>query len=460
MEQQQFSEMMKQWEASKSGAFTAQEKRGGNFKSWGKKKANNNNTGRPPMPKTNVFGARMQGLPTALPVAGTRLSTASSELKNDPLYQDAYMPSPSEEFREVADRPRIFSGCEAFPVIAAETYTVLSASSPNYKKVVPRSAHDYYLGMLLYARLLRLHEMSDHLTYEEKAFVEQITVNHGTDGGYTVPHSFASYLAGFGNTTLPGGRDIMFGFRHPALTSAVFSGVRINGFFGRIQDNMGNYASYVSPGVLASRIIADLDVHNNDELDWDLPDEIADPEHAINVNCLGYEPAVPVAGMQMDCYRIAGITPLVFPTINGALPLNAGLMNYVHRMMMGINGLKVDAIPLAAGGSVGQLCYETVTRVDTRLGLSRFKSSSLLRLPSPPGYVGATFLYMIDKVASDLASIVPVDYYNDPIPEGVGIDLRHNQTASDESLFFPRFETVEFNTQLRLARILPSDVSR
>lgn len=265
-------------------------------RSWGKKGKSGGN-----MPRTNVR-ATLPAVDTSSSVpgpSGKYLAKSTSVEKNDPLYAEAYFPAPADEFRQCTDYQQLYSGCQGFPLIASETYSRLKSLSPTFTKTVPKCALDYYLAVLLNARLLLLHrENGGDLSYAESDFVDMIMSGKGiATGGYTIPKGFALYLSGFGNTSLPNGRDLTWRMFKPTLSSAIVTAagreLTIRGYFGEIVSNVLKYAMYPSIGVFAQRIVQDL--YRTESRDaptrWDLPALFRREGHPITDSCLGCETA-------------------------------------------------------------------------------------------------------------------------------------------------------------------------
>lgn len=455
-------------EKGKTGATTSQMpgtptpadgKTGGqkrNQASWKKPKGKD----QAPMPKVNVSGSKAQNLPQDIPLPGSYLSKTASVVKNDPLFEEAYFPHPSEEFRAVADEQKIYSSCEAFMPVADATYNNLCAVNPSYKKAISPSLHNYYFGNLTYARLLQLHAAEGGtLTHGEEYFLDQIIQGRGIDGGYTMPKTFHHYLSGFGNSTIPGGRDIKFAFNKPTLTQqrVVLDDqhqVVVPGFFGNMEENIGKYAAYPSPGVLTQRVLQDLSAtvaHVGGA--WNLPAEIGWGEHVINRNCIGYARSAVLRPEAIQTFNDANVFHGEMGFQNVDLPLNIPLMNQVAYKLRATNNLVMCGFPDVPLGSTGQLVYEEPHDTDCFDVLTDclFVARSTLRIPSAVGYLGSTFLYQVRKSRDHGQSVVPVDLIGDEeLPDEVWERLNFNFDHSDEELHYRRFEVTPYNVNLRL----------
>jgi hypothetical protein len=74
------------------------------------------------------------------------LSKTSSEVTNDPLYQEAYFPGPSEELFPEPDRHEIHTVFPALPVLIEESFKRASATKVGFSKRVPESAYALYIA--------------------------------------------------------------------------------------------------------------------------------------------------------------------------------------------------------------------------------------------------------------------------------------------------------------------------
>jgi len=273
-----------------------QQRRGGakgNRRAWGSK-------GRGPQrPPVNTTGFQANNSTTAVLTGnipqGQYLSKTSSPLSNDPLSEKAYFPGPSEEFRAIASREKIYSTCTNLPELMEQSYVRIGSISPSFAKTVPRSAYDYYIAVITAYRLLLVHrKCGGQMTHDEQDFIAQMEHSE-----YAIPKSIGLYLSGIGNTKAPKSREIEFAYDKPSLVSEVLTDsnekgelmnmIEIPGFFGPILGNLGLYASYPSTAVYVMAVIMDLKKTQNRSLpaSWDLPGEFRAPGHPLNTNCLG-----------------------------------------------------------------------------------------------------------------------------------------------------------------------------
>lgn len=79
---------------------------------------------------------------------GSHLSKTTSTLKNDPLYLEAFFPSPSEEMRPMAEEVNHYTGLDGLTPLINETYEYFCAHNLNFKRSVSLSTYAYYIATL------------------------------------------------------------------------------------------------------------------------------------------------------------------------------------------------------------------------------------------------------------------------------------------------------------------------
>jgi len=386
------------------------------------------------------------------------LSKTSSEIKNDPLYLEAFFPSPSDELREISKESSIYPGLEGLVPLVKQSYEQLSARSPHFRKNISESVYAYYVNLAAYARLLFLtKENLDHVTYDERQFLEQYL-----SGKFTLPKSIERYLAGLGNTQLPSGAKQWFRIHKPRLTP---SEAGIAGYFGSILENPGSYASYPSPGVAAQRILEDLRFtreHGGDEI-WDLPEAFCDDGHPLNPNAIGYQPATRLTREQIQFIELKGVDQGEFGSVNEAIPMNVQILNGVSTYLAEIRGAKLVEFPTNVEGSQAQLITARVSSVRVDLGRSLLKVFAPLRIVGPIAYLGGTFTYKFRK--TDLSTqerrlLLPTTYaMGAVIPPDYVVSFERNSIGLDPKLDQYDYESTEFNPTLRLKSITALDLT-
>lgn len=79
------------------------------------------------------------------PPTGQHLSKTTSELKNDPLYLEAFVPSDAEELVPIAEELNHFTGFEGLTPLINESYENFCAHSLNFKRSISLSMYNYYI---------------------------------------------------------------------------------------------------------------------------------------------------------------------------------------------------------------------------------------------------------------------------------------------------------------------------
>nr|UQE85431.1 putative capsid protein [Krahall insect-associated virus 2] len=418
--------------------------------------------GKTGLPKSNVGKQVLNPSPPGTVPQGQYLSKTSTPLSNDPLSEKAYFSSPGSAFLPVATRERICGGTTILPALQNEVYTKLCAVSPMYSKTVPKCGHDYYIAVLTYYRLLKLHKKTGGtLSSSESGFVYQMD-----DAGFTTVKSHSLFLAGLGDTKIPSGREIYFLFIKPQLAVGEIRlggrEYRIPGYFGPIEENLGAYAGYPCLGVYAQRILQDLwCVEHPRDIDWDLPDGIAFDGYSVNPNCLGYEPATRLSSEQQLFLRGCGLRLTDFQFENQDLPIHFELLVGIH---MKLGGTRVGLHPISdlRMGSVGQVPVEVVTSQFTdRAVRAIYRAETSSELPAAEGYLGSTFLYNMHKTEGRqdvIKTLMPVTFLPDDF---VGLEARERldtlYRATTSLVKLHGYETNGFSPTLRLEEVVQLD---
>lgn len=93
---------------------------------------------------------------------GQHLSKASSEVKNDPLWIEAFAPYSAEEMVPIAEKVNHFVGFEGLTNLTAESYLQICAHNKNFRESVAESVYAYYIATLTWNRALHLQIVSDY----------------------------------------------------------------------------------------------------------------------------------------------------------------------------------------------------------------------------------------------------------------------------------------------------------
>lgn len=416
------------------------------------------------IPRTSVGKPILNPNPPRSVPQGQYLSKTSTELSNDPLSEKAYFPYPGTSFSPVAREEKIYPGATVLPALQDQTYTTLGSVNPSYTKTVPKCAHDYYLGVMITHRFLKLHLLGGkYLSPDEQSFVSSLD-----SVSFTVPKLVSLFGNGLGDTAIPGGRKLSFSFAKPELHSGgVVLGERqydIPGYFGPIIQHLGAYAGYPCLGVYAQRILQDLwRTGNPQATEWDLPEDFRVAEKPINRNCLGYSPAVRLSREHLAFLTDNQITLENFNSENPTLPLFSGLLAAVHIKMSQCR-IPLHAISYLTTGSQGQIPVEEVVQQNTSLAITasyRGKTSS--ELPSAEGHLGTSFLYNVYKESLDIRivkSLMPISYrVNDAVDPDALRGLNSLYIQSTSLVKQEGFETTAFTAPLRLVEAAKVETS-
>lgn len=342
----------------------------------------------PPSPKMEVPKAKY-------------LSKTASKETNDPLFKEAWFPDPGTELAPEAKELEVYPSCESLPVIIDVLYTEAVASKQSFSKRVCHSAFAYYCATLAYGRLLTISSANqDELSYRETQFIKQVEQGH-----YIVPTLLSTYLSGFGNTTIPSGRDVKFKMKKP---DEFLTAVALPGWFGRV-DNQTHflYKHYPCLAVYAYRILCDIaapveDEEPGEEEDipderWDLPQDVRCQAQGCGrptENLLGWRRSERLSHEKRTFLELSGIYEGEFPVNNRAISFSNTLMHAVSTELKEIDRLnfsEVSAIPL---GSQGQLVFDIFSRAEPIVEIRQETYSNSLTGPlGPTSFIGGSFVY-------------------------------------------------------------------
>lgn len=324
--------------------------------------------------------------PTTMPT-GQHLSKTNSEFKNDPLYLEAFMPSPSEELVPIAEELNHFPGFDGLTTLIEETYENFSAHNLNFKRSISLSAYSYYITVLAWARALYLKKLNKYkLTTYELEFIEMIY----EQGNFLLPKSVVIYLSGFGNFNIPSGVESKFNLKPYTYNEL--------GYFNDFDTKYYLCTDYPNIAISAERVMRDLAYTENPDIGeaWS-PNEI---EQDWNSRCIGYAPSTILSDMQCAVLDRAFVRSDNFPSdLNGFL-VNVRLMNNVQKYLSEIPSLESGPIPKNLTGSLGQFIIEIPTvsvGANDEIGSLSFTSKSPLSCPGSMSFLGGSFLYRVDK---------------------------------------------------------------
>lgn len=410
------------------------------------------------------------------------LSKTNSKEKNDPLYHEAWFPEAGDEFVTEPDVQYIQSACDDLPVITEVTYKTTVATKVGFAKRVSESAWAYYLAVHVKARLLEIQaENQFETTPSEQRFIQQVK-----QGNYTLPELFTKYLSGFGNTTIPSGKELKFRMARPP-DDAITRADDKNGWYGEVNaDTHYLYKSYPSLPVYATRIQQDLrysgivdddDIENPDELEdddveldpnariWNLPPGIRCPEVGCGnptENLLGYKYADKLNPDKIGFLISCGILPNRFNSVNTGDTLNIELMNGVDTEFKVVEHIKTGMVPTLSTGSIGQLPFLTTRRIarttEIRQHLRPYSNFTKL---GGTGYIGVSFAYRIHHLDSHGRkpwSVYDWDNFNN-VPNDWTRTINRLREDEPEEISYKRFSQPEFLMVERIKEFMNKSVS-
>ncbi|GAU37177.1 hypothetical protein TSUD_391660 [Trifolium subterraneum] len=229
------------------------------------------------------------------------------------------------------------------------------------------NAH-FQLRSLLYLHLNNGLEV----TNSEVSFIHQLKSLQ-----LKVPPLIAHYLTGFGNTTIPNGREAKFRMQKvPAYCNAS----NTTGWFGSVSpDTQPFYQNYPCLAVFVARMFASLE---------------------------GYGPREKLSHDQRILLEHNGV--LVgeqFPSFNQALPININLLTAIHTELRAQSGLQLLPLPETVIGTVGQICF-TVIEGEHKEGTTRatpITSMSLWNIPWEVSSFATAITYRVHHAVDEAA---------------------------------------------------------
>lgn len=382
------------------------------------------------------------------PPAGQHLSKTTSDLKNDPLYLDAFMPSPSEELIAVAEELNHYTGFQGLTALINESYENFASKSVNFKRSVPHSAYAYYVSVMAWSRVLLLKKLNKYrISSEERDFVEIIY----EQGNFVLPKSIGLYLSGFGNFDIPDGPESKF--------DTIAYEYEENGHFREMEENYLN-ATYPNISVYAQRICEDLRYTANREggAAWNVNAIVRE----WNNRCLGYAPATNLNEMVCRIFQTSGIVVDGFPRDCDVFALNIRLLNNVQKFILEVPTIETVALPSSVTGSIGQMVTNIPENISLRnlpdnIGSFSFRSNSPLKLPGAPSYLSGTFLYRVDRSRNHYGFFFPYTIARVTNAQCAILD-QTNRGWSPLLMGISHYMNISFKTYLRMKKVCSIDV--
>nr|AXA52550.1 putative RdRp [Linepithema humile partiti-like virus 1] len=388
------------------------------------------------------------------------LSTTATPIKNDPLYMSALVPHPGAELRPTSSSKHIQSSAIGITDVSTQIYQELVANSTGFARRVPSSAFQCYAATLVFAAMLKKHESNGfNLKTAEREFSNSVI-----DAKLKPPTMLTSYMDGFGNTTLPSGRELIFRMLPRNYVEDETTGTI--GWFGKVDPQTHYmYMEYPNLAVYMYRITQDIRYTANRDLDpdWNLPGDIA-PAEALNaglpnVNLLGYHSAEALKPEQVRFLRESGMTANGdFVSDNDVIPVNLGLLLAVQNEIDAVTKAVSTKLPnYAIDGSQAQIPLVHPLHTKDR----RLEKHQDLELTSPVQINGALvvidggFVYrMRHHITEQVRETNNWSIYNFTHFTGVPPTWRNTantiRSDEDELLQVAEFRTVPHNLKARI----------
>ncbi|KAL9689412.1 hypothetical protein QQ045_009797 [Rhodiola kirilowii] len=377
------------------------------------------------------------------------LATVGTPERNDPLWTTGLA---GVELRPMPNVEYIYPGAEALPQVINVIHATCTSASTSYNLRVPECALAYYCAVATYTRMLRLQAANSlPVTTDEERFVEQVDSLQ-----LEVPLLLAHYLAGFGNTRVPSGRNIRF--RMLARPEYV-STDNVSGWFGRVsQQTQALYQNYPCLAVFASRLLAEVDEQADRR--WTLPLEVVPAEGGglgASPSLLGYTVKRPVPRGHVGFLEETGIAPdEPFETSNSSLPLNISLLIAVQNELSTIQNFKLSPMPTIQLGSQAQLGLITIEDELTPIADKPAVLECTYEMPNEISFSASAFCYRVnhalDKIDEGNLVTPWVVWRFHPGPEWVRFALEGNAFRGREPdvLAITEFRTTPYLVRARL----------
>lgn len=387
--------------------------------------------------------------PPALP-APRHLSKTASPLSNDPLYLESFMNELGTDMQAAPVTNEVHPTHIGFTDVVEEDYRAIAARSHVYAKNVSPAMHNYYFGMLLHGRMLDIHHQNGHILQND----EQDLIHQLESQPYPITKTFELYTSGFGNTAFQGSTEHDFNYIKPDLVRAE----NISGFYGPIEENAVDYATYVCPGVLAQRVVEDVaatvaPAANPLPPEWQLEVDLADQDvedppapPQPNRRCIGWAPRQRLRQEMMAALANAGINENEFRSENPTIPVNMRLMNYVSAQLSNVRGFVECKIPHGRVGSSAQLVTCVIDEMD------RVTGQSPIRMPGSVAFFATAFRYRV-LMAGGQGMFAPYD--NAP----GNLNLERNRLGEPGFLNQLDYTTIKTSSIQRLRRIVKDNFS-
>ncbi|CAH1106824.1 unnamed protein product [Psylliodes chrysocephalus] len=339
------------------------------------------------------------------------LSKTSSELTNDPLYEESFFKEFGSSLRRDVDDPKIHSGTTGLKYIIENLYKIFVTKAAGFAKRMPESALADYCAILTTQRLLKIHiENSFDANYETTKFVRDID-----NAKYFYPKTLSRYLSGFGNTRIVGGRSLKFYYPPAVARKVTVDDLR---WWGRVNDQTHHlYLNYPCTAVYYSRVVHDyvgrqqfVEAEGEEEEEEDADEDLDLPARirplqwdrsSPNVNLQGWKSRTHLTNIQRGFLDTADFDPRESPR-GLEWNYNPSWINAVSIELENLNFIEAGTVAESSGGSQGQTTF-AFPYSDDELPVSTgdFIGKSNLDVSGPIANLGVKHLYRV-KYDEDL----------------------------------------------------------
>lgn len=398
---------------------------------------------RPPFrPKTSASA----DVPDVPRPPGQHLSKAPSEVKNDPLWIEAYAPSAAEEVTPIAEEVNHFVGFEGLAHLSRESYDQIAAHNKNFRESVPESAYAYYLAVMTWARALFIQNANGYRTHADEREMVDLVLEQAN---YPVPRSVAIYLSGMGNFNIPS--SVVSKFRLKPYT------LRNNGYPQNLDGDQVYMTMYPILPVYAQRIREQVRFTATQQNAAWRPNGLV---RVWNSRLMGYADADHLRPNYSVMFQRARITADDFPSEVDTLPVNTNLLNAIANYLDEVPRLDLVPVPQTATGSVGQMLL--CNPVNTTAANMSYQGRSPLALPGSASYLGGAFLYRVNRSALgqvDCSRIWPwTNAAPTPAQRTAFSALNTGWSPILSGIY--HYENVGFQPSLRLKKVVKNDFKR
>ena len=226
-----------------------------------------------PEPKSDRVDGTIKPTPPTIPKP-QHLSKTASPLSNDPLWMEAFAIDGFRGFAEEGRENTFTVTADSFIALVRRTYENVCTADKEFSRHVSYSMYQYYNTIHFWGRVAMIRSHSGRTTEDERNLISYLSSRE-----YPIHEPISAFLRALGDFEDPSGSEHYFRLMSLPNAQEIDD---IAGFFGRVgPDTHYLYESLPSPGVVALRVIKDLEYTRGEgPKDWNLPDEIQPLEMA------------------------------------------------------------------------------------------------------------------------------------------------------------------------------------